>query len=127
MRVANGKAPGASGAKAASVETELWEGNMPLSTDKGSGMSPELSKVAERAKRNPDARFNSLAHLLDEEALKRAFGRIRKDASIGVHGISKDEYGQHLKDRIRELHGRLKAKRYRHQPILRVHIPKAPG
>ena len=100
---------------------------MPLTADEGTGMSPGLSKVAERARKYPDARFMSIAHLLDEEALKRAYGRIRKDAARGVDGISKDKYGQHLEERIRELHGRLKEKRYRHQPIRRVHIPKAPG
>lgn len=100
---------------------------MPLSTDKEFGMSTGLLKVAKRAKREPDARFNSLAHLLDEAALKRAFGRIRKDAAEGVDGISKDDYAKQLEEHIRELHARLKTKQYRHQPILRVHIPKAPG
>lgn len=96
-------------------------------TDKGSRMSPGLLKVAERARRDPNARFNALAHLLDREALTRAFGRIRKDAAPGVDGITKEQYGQHLEEHIRELHARLVAKRYRHQAIRRVHIPKAPG
>jgi len=100
---------------------------MASSPDRGSPMSPGLLKVAERAKQNPDAPFNSLAHLLDEAALERAFTRIRKDAAVGVDGISKEEYGQRLEDNLRELVERLKAKRYRHQPIRRVHIPKANG
>jgi len=90
-------------------------------------MSPGLLKVAERAKQHPDARFNSLAHLLDEEALGRAFHRIRKNAAVGVDGITKEQYGQDLEANLRGLHERLKSKRYRHQPIRRVHIPKAPG
>jgi len=100
---------------------------MPLSADKGSGVSPGLLKVTERAKRDPAARFNSLAHLLDEEALKRAYERIRKDAAVGVDGITKEQYGQSLEEHIRGLHERLRGMRYRHQPIRRVHIPKAPG
>jgi len=32
-------------------------------------MSPGLSKVAERAQREPEAQFHSLAHLLDVPAL----------------------------------------------------------
>lgn len=75
--------PGPSGAKAARVERELQEGTMTSSSDRGSLMSPGLLKVAERAKRDPDARFNSLAHLVDEAALGRAFTRIRKDAAVG--------------------------------------------
>ena len=90
-------------------------------------MSPGLLKVAERAKRDPDARFNSLAHLVDEAALGRAFTRIRKDAAVGVDDITKEQYGQRLEENLRELHGRLKSMRYRHQPIRRVHIPKANG
>jgi group II intron reverse transcriptase/maturase len=90
-------------------------------------MSPGLLKVVERARRNPDARFNSLAHLLDEEALGRAYDRTRKDAAVGVDGITKEEYGQCLEEHLRALHERLRSMRYRHQPIRRVHIPKANG
>lgn len=93
----------------------------------GEHMSPKLSKVAERAKRDPNARFNSLAHLIDEAALKRAFRRIRKGAAVGVDGITKEKYEQNLEDNLRDLLERMKSKRYRHQPIRRVHIPKAPG
>jgi RNA-directed DNA polymerase len=100
---------------------------MTSSSDGGTHMSPGLLKVAERAKRDPDARFNSLAHLMDEEALGRAFTRIRKGAAVGVDGTTKEEYGQRLEENLRELHERLRAKRYRHQPIRRVHIPKADG
>ncbi len=57
-------------------------------------MSPELLRVAERATRNSGARFNSLAHLVDEAALGRAFSRVRKDAAVGVDGITKEQYGQ---------------------------------
>ena len=90
-------------------------------------MSPSLLKVVERAKREPEGRFHSLAHLIDVPALERAYGRIRKDAAVGVDGVTKDAYGQHLQERLQDLHARLKQKRYRHQPIRRVHIPKGQG
>ena len=47
-------------------------------------MSPKLLEVVDRAKRQPEARFNSLAYLIDVPALKRAYGRMRKDAAVGV-------------------------------------------
>jgi RNA-directed DNA polymerase len=100
---------------------------MALSTDQGSPMSPGLLRVAERARRDPDARFNSLAHLVDEAALGRAFTRIRKGAAVGVDGITKEQYGRQLEENLRGLHERLKSMRYRHQPIRRVRIPKAKG
>src|SRR5947209_13602812 len=90
-------------------------------------MSPQLRKVAERAKQEPDGQFHALAHLLDESALSRAYYRQRQDAAVGVDGITKEDYGQHLVDNLRDLHERLVTKRYRHQPIRRVHIPKGNG
>ena len=90
-------------------------------------MSPELLKVVERARREPEGRFHSLAHLIDEPALRRAYDRLRKDAAVGVDGMTKEEYGQDLEVRLRDLNTRLRSKRYRHQPILRVRIPKDRG
>jgi RNA-directed DNA polymerase len=90
-------------------------------------MSPGLQKVAERAKREPDGQFHSLAHLIDELALYRAYYRQREGAAVGVDGVTKEDYGQTLVDNLRGLHERLKTKRYRHQPIRRVHIPKDNG
>jgi len=90
-------------------------------------MSPQLLKVVERAKREPEGRFNSLAHLIDVPALERAYRRSRKDAAVGVDGVTKEQYGQDLERNLRDLHERMKAKRYRHQPIRRVHIPKGQG
>ena len=90
-------------------------------------MSTGLVKVVERARREPEGRFHSLAHLIDVPALERAFHRLRADAAVGVDGVSKEGYGQELEANLVELHGRLKAKRYRHQPLRRVHIPKGDG
>ena len=90
-------------------------------------MSPQLLKVVERAKQEPEGRFHSLAHLIDVPALERAYRRSRKDAAVGVDGVTKEQYGQDLERNLRDLHERMKAKRYRHQPIRRVHIPKGQG
>ena len=87
-------------------------------------MSPSLAKVAERARQEPEAQFHSLAHLIDVTALKRAFDRQRKDAAPGIDGVTKADYGQDLERDIQDLHERLRTKRYRHQPIRRVYIPK---
>ncbi len=89
-------------------------------------MSPELLKVMERAK-DPQFVFLALAHLVDEAALARAFHRIRKDAAVGVDGITKEQYGQELESNIRNLHRGLRTMQWQHQPILRVHIPKEKG
>jgi len=90
-------------------------------------MSTGLLRVMERAKRDPNAQFNSLAHLLDVEALRRAFQRIRKEAAVGVDGVTKEQYADGLEYRLDTLRERLRTKQYRHQAVRRVHIPKAPG
>ena len=90
-------------------------------------MSPELAKVAERAKREPSATFHSLAHHITPELLERCYHRQRADAATGVDGVTKEAYGQRLRENVLELHGRLRDKRYRHQPIRRVNIPKESG
>ena len=90
-------------------------------------MLPGLLKVAQRANRDPEGKFNSLAHLMDEEALTRAYRRLRKTAAPGVDGLTVEQYGQNLEENIRSLHQRMKAMKYRHQPVKRVLIPKDGG
>jgi RNA-directed DNA polymerase len=90
-------------------------------------MSPKLLEVVARAKREPAGRFHALAHLLDVSALRRAYERIRKDAAVGVDGVTKEAYGQALEENLWRLHGRMTSKTYRHRPIRRVHIPKGEG
>ena len=63
-------------------------------------MSPGLLKVAERARREPEGRFHSLAHLIDVPVLERAYHRMRGQAAVGVDGVTKEQYGQDL-ERLR--------------------------
>ncbi len=57
----------------------------------------------------------------------RPFHRLRKDAAVGVDGVTKEAYGKELDSNLADLHERLRSKRYRHQPLRRVHIPKGKG
>lgn len=107
-------------------EDELQRGNMDQ-TQNWSDMSPQLEKVAERARREPSATFHSLAHHITPKLLMECFHRQRTDAAAGIDGVTKECYGLGLEGNIRELHERLRGKRYRHQPIKRVEIPKEDG
>ena len=89
-------------------------------------MSPKLLEVAERAKR-PNARFFALAYLIDVPALERAYRKLRKRAAVGVDGVTVEQYGQNLQENLENLHQRMKAGRYRHQPLRRTHIRKEDG
>ena len=84
----------------------------------------KLSLISERALREPDCQFTSLAHLLDARFLEHCYHRLGKDRASGVDGVTWSEYGEHLEENLRGLVVRLKAKRYRPQPARRVHIPK---
>lgn len=90
-------------------------------------LSPELLKVAERAQREPEGRFHSLAHLMDVPALARSFHRLRKDAAVGVDGVTKETYGEALDANLADLHERLRSKRYRHRTLRRGRVPKGKG
>jgi len=87
-------------------------------------MSPGLLRVMERARRDLHERQFSLAYLIDVEALRRAYGRIRKNAAVGVDGVTKEQYGQDLESNLSNLHERLRAMKYRHQPILQGTHPQ---
>lgn len=90
-------------------------------------MSTGLEKIATRARNHPDEQILSLAHLVDVQALERAYKRLRNDAAAGIDGVTKAGYGQALAPKLRDLHARLRAGQWRHQPIRRVHIPKGDG
>lgn len=90
-------------------------------------VSPGLLMVAERARRNPTECIRGLCRFVDVAALARAYDRLRKEAAVGVDGVTVEQYGQRLEGNLVELHAKLKAGQYRHQPIRRVHIPKDKG
>lgn len=90
-------------------------------------MSPGLLRVVERARRDPHERQQALAHLIDVEALRRNFERLRKGAAAGVDGVTKTSYGKNLEENLRGLHQRMREMSYRHQPLRRIHVPKGKG
>src|ERR1039457_1755922 len=88
------------------------------------GTLPKLALISERARREPQCQFTSLAHLLDERFLARCYYRLGRDRASGVDGVTWKEYGEHLEENLRDLVARMKAKRYKPQPAKRVYIPK---
>jgi RNA-directed DNA polymerase len=90
-------------------------------------MSTKLDRISELARESRQRQFLSIAHLLTPEALMEAFKSLRKDASAGVDGVAYDEYRMEAEKKIQELYERVKAKRYRSQPLRRIYIPKEDG
>jgi RNA-directed DNA polymerase len=90
-------------------------------------MSTELERISKLAREDRQLKFLSIAHLLTPEALMEAYKSLRKDASAGVDGVTYGEYQKEAGRKLQELHERVKAKRYRAQPLRRIYIPKENG
>ncbi|WP_406608179.1 group II intron reverse transcriptase/maturase, partial [Candidatus Infernicultor aquiphilus] len=93
----------------------------------GQQMRTKLASLTLRARENPKDRFISLMHLLTEDFLKGCFWELKRDKVAGIDGVSVKEYEARLKENLRDLVGRLKAKKYKPQPVRRVYIPKSNG
>jgi RNA-directed DNA polymerase len=90
-------------------------------------MLTKYIRIAELAKEDKERRFFSIAHLLTADALYEAFESLRKDASVGVDGVTYAGYEVEAWENIRKLHDRVKRGQYRAQPLRRVYIPKEDG
>lgn len=96
-------------------------------TERAPSVFTKLQRIAELARTSPDEKFISLAHLLNDELLKVAYDRTRKNAAVGVDGQTAEDYGRNLQSNLEKLIERLKAGRYRAPGVRRVHIPKGKG
>jgi RNA-directed DNA polymerase len=87
----------------------------------------KLALIAERARREPQCRFTSLAHLLNERFLADSYHELGRDRASGVDGVTWEGYGRNLSGNLTGLVARMKAKQYKPQPARRVYIPKDDG
>lgn len=90
-------------------------------------MSTKLDKIAVKAKQDPNARFTSLIHLIDQDFLKDAWREMNRRGSPGVDGRTMEDYAKNLNDNIIDLHERLKQRKYHAPPVRGVDIPKGNG
>ena len=85
----------------------------------------KLSSIAQVAKRNKNAKFNSLAYLMNKNTLKESFRRLNNKAASGIDQVTKETYKENLEKNIDNLLERLKKGSYRPLPVKRKYIPKA--
>lgn len=100
------------------------ERETPLRLRTGVTVRTKLASIAEIAEKEKDAKFYSLAYLMNKNTLSEAFNRLNKDASSGVDKVTKMEYDSNLKENIDNLVKRLKKNSYKPLPVNRVYIPK---
>jgi RNA-directed DNA polymerase len=123
--------PNKAAAAEAGEERERAKGNTASETrpgrSAGSGVSSELGRVREVARRDKDARFTALLHHVSLSRLRWAYWAIRPQAAPGVDGVRWHQYGQDLEASLQDLHARVQQGRYRASPSRRACIPKADG
>jgi RNA-directed DNA polymerase len=92
----------------------------------GESVTTKLLRIAERARRDPQAQFTSLFHLMNVELLRGCFRGLSASSAAGVDKTTKAEYAENLEANLIDLVRRLHRMAYRPQPVRRVYIPK-PG
>src|SRR3954468_8042522 len=102
------------------------EGKMP-GTPGPDPISTRRQRIAELARRSPQAAFTTLAHHIDIDWLFEAYRRTRKDGAVGADGQTAKDYAVDLEGNLRSLLDRAKSGRYQAPPVRRVHIPKGTG
>ena len=92
----------------------------------GEKVETKLARLSNKARKEPECRFSSLFHLMNEELLQECFKELRKKAVPGIDEVTKVSYAENLERNIKELVTELHRKSYRPCPALRKYIPK-PG
>ena len=93
----------------------------------GLGVSSDLDRVRQVARKDRDVRFTALLHHVTVDRLREAYRAIRPDAAPGVDGVTWRDYGLDLEANLRDLHARVHRGAYRARPTRRVFIPKPDG
>ena len=93
-----------------------------LPTQSGAGALTGLQRTRQRAKGKPEGRWTNLFGHLREPLLAEAYHGLRKGAATGVDGVTWEEYGERLDERLHDLVDRLHGGRYQPQPVRRVEI-----
>lgn len=93
----------------------------------GQGVSSDLDRVRQVARKDRDVRFTALLHHVTVDRLREAYRAIRPNAAPGVDGVTWRDYGADLEANLQDLHARVHRGAYRAMPVRRVFIPKADG
>jgi group II intron reverse transcriptase/maturase len=119
--------PEAEGVEGRPLTKENAEQPNPCRTQSRESGSNGLARVREAAKRDGKLQFTALLHHVTIDLLRDSYHRLKKKAAPGVDGMTWEEYGQGLEERLKDLHDRVHSGAYQAQPSRRVYIPKADG
>lgn len=90
-------------------------------------MATDLTRIGEKARKEPGLVFTSLYHhICDVDNLRACYDTLDAKKAPGVDGVTKEEYGRNLEENLRDLSLRLNRMGYRPGPKRRSYVPK-PG
>lgn len=87
-------------------------------------MSTVELQIAERAGKYKGEALHNLHHYMDVPMLTESYKQLNKHSAKGVDGITWQQYGEGLKERLPGLLEEFKSGRYKAPAIRRVYIPK---
>jgi RNA-directed DNA polymerase len=90
-------------------------------------VSQGLGGVREAARRDKKQRFTALLHHVTIDLLRDSYNSLKRQAAPGVDGVTWQQYGEGMEERLQDLHDRVHGGAYRAQPSRRTYIPKADG
>jgi len=96
-------------------------------TPKLDSISTKQTRIAELAKQMPGIALKTLAHHMDQDWLREAYRRTRKNGAVGADGQTAEDFAANLEENLQSLMTRAKSGAYRAPPVRRVHIPKGSG
>lgn len=83
-----------------------------------------LKRIAGLSAQDPVKQFNCLMQHFNEESLAACYHALDGRKAVGVEGVSKAQYGEHLEENLKDLVSRMKRMAYRPGPVRRVLIPQ---
>jgi hypothetical protein len=92
----------------------------PCRTPSRESGSSGLDRVRQAAKGDKKLRFTALLHHVNIDLLRSNYYDLQRQAAAGVDGVTWEEYGDGLEERLADLHGRIHRGAYRAKPSRRV-------
>jgi RNA-directed DNA polymerase len=89
-------------------------------------VSQGLGGVREAARRDKKQKFTALLHHVTVGLLRDSYYSLKKQAAPGVDGVTWQQYGEGVEERLQDLHNRVHRGAYRAQPSRRIYIYPKP-
>ena len=87
-------------------------------------MATNLTRIGEKARKEPKLVFTSLYHhICDVDNLRACYDALDARKATGVDGVMKTEYGENLEENLRDLSERLNRMGYRPGTKRRTYNP----